>query len=611
MRIISHPLYKHIPEHELWRLCVDGELQGNSEELGFIKFSAREMGSIGNYLKAYDYMLQNVSSPVSVEFIKELHRIAIEGLDVQSTSGGNPGSFRNIFAQFPLSYGRNLSAAGYKELEELPEDSPFRLNQKLMGRELKKNDREVDLRIESRTVNSNELEKLVADEIAEYYYHIQNAQTEEEKNRIILMLVSNLERIHPFNDGNCRVFCNLLLNKLRLENNLSPVVMYDPNRFDGYSIDELVVEVADGVKAFQNLSNGRMPYPDALTIEQIIEKIKSLDESEKKQVILQLICESQLEILKKLLVADPEIDLNDPITPLGNNALIIAAYTNNIEMVNFLINQIKVDLNRTGSWGGTAYFWAHHQGNRQIEQLLLDAGVKKMEVLPIEENANYFELLLKYFPNLNPGYCPIFDNNAFIYRPLTDKHIKKRLSSIISSFGDFNGIRDIVSILEFFGINSQPKETFFSPTQRTIVISPVIKNAMLFGEKIIAGIYDYIRRIPNEEIINALQLFSFDCDHGLLKRLFYCCHEKMCDVVDNICQKRTWLNDEHFWMEQFLKYAPEKKDILLDTFLKGDFNSISQIPTRERLVEYYPDRQQEIENKIRDIEGKKFLQNPR
>ena len=51
------------------------------------------------------------------------------------------------------------------------------------------------------------------------------------------MLITSLERIHPFLDFNCRTFAVFLLNKELIRRNMSPSIMEDPNIFDYKTID--------------------------------------------------------------------------------------------------------------------------------------------------------------------------------------------------------------------------------------------------------------------------------------------------------------------------------------------------------------------------------------
>jgi len=76
------------------------------------------------------------------------------------------------------------------------------------------------------------------------------AATENAKLAVIAECVRRLEQAHLFTDGNSRTTGFLVLNKLLLENGSSPAMIADPNRFDAFSINELVQEIRQGQETF-------------------------------------------------------------------------------------------------------------------------------------------------------------------------------------------------------------------------------------------------------------------------------------------------------------------------------------------------------------------------
>lgn len=69
------------------------------------------------------------------------------------------------------------------------------------------------------------------------------------KLRAICRLLGNIERIHPFFDGNCRT-SYFLMQILLLKNHLPPSILENPNQLDGLSVLELVVKVIAGMEKF-------------------------------------------------------------------------------------------------------------------------------------------------------------------------------------------------------------------------------------------------------------------------------------------------------------------------------------------------------------------------
>lgn len=54
------------------------------------------------------------------------------------------------------------------------------------------------------------------------------------------LLISDLERIHPYLDYNCRTFAVFLLNKELIRNNMIPSFLEDPNDFDSMTLDQII-----------------------------------------------------------------------------------------------------------------------------------------------------------------------------------------------------------------------------------------------------------------------------------------------------------------------------------------------------------------------------------
>lgn len=82
---------------------------------------------------------------------------------------------------------------------------------------------------------------LVTDTLTHYNNSIATLKDSRDKLCLIGKTIERLERIHPFSDGNGRVFVNLLLNYLLLEEGFPPATLYEPNLFDafGYHVEVL------------------------------------------------------------------------------------------------------------------------------------------------------------------------------------------------------------------------------------------------------------------------------------------------------------------------------------------------------------------------------------
>ncbi|MGL4861629.1 MAG: Fic family protein [Cetobacterium sp.] len=136
----------------------------------------REFYEVENHKQAFEYIQHNLlnGEKLSLGVIKEIHRLLLDHLDF------NRGNFKNI----------SNAIVGAEFDTASPEQTPNLMYQWLNN----------------------------------YEYLIENAQTEEEKVRVILEKHIEFERIHPFNDGNGRTGRMIMLYSL-LENNLPPIII--------------------------------------------------------------------------------------------------------------------------------------------------------------------------------------------------------------------------------------------------------------------------------------------------------------------------------------------------------------------------------------------------
>ncbi len=85
------------------------------------------------------------------------------------------------------------------------------------------------------------------------YYRLPK-ETEEQKLYAIAKTIRTLEVFHPFKDANCRTM-NLLRQYLLAINHLSPSVITNNDRIDGFSLEELCQETQLGFHIYSNIKN--------------------------------------------------------------------------------------------------------------------------------------------------------------------------------------------------------------------------------------------------------------------------------------------------------------------------------------------------------------------
>jgi hypothetical protein len=88
----------------------------------------------------------------------------------------------------------------------------------------------------------------------------------DKKLEAIIRLIIDLHHLHPFSDGNTRVFGMVLLNQLSLANGLLPTFLYNPNDFERYPMAILKTKIIDGMKNALKLSLG-LPIFNVATTE--------------------------------------------------------------------------------------------------------------------------------------------------------------------------------------------------------------------------------------------------------------------------------------------------------------------------------------------------------
>merc|ERR1719483_1344403 len=86
------------------------------------------------------------------------------------------------------------------------------------------------------------------------YLNLIYSSTTTKKLKRTLQFVQDLERAHLFEDANLRTFAMLLFNWiLIIWLHQSPMIWFDPNNLDLFSISELTSSVQKGQRVFQEI----------------------------------------------------------------------------------------------------------------------------------------------------------------------------------------------------------------------------------------------------------------------------------------------------------------------------------------------------------------------
>lgn len=118
-----------------------------------------------------------------------------------------------------------------------------------------------------KTLNHSSYRGDLTQAVSSYHQNIAYADTlddsderRKEKLRAIANFCREGARIHPFMDGNGRIFCMLLPYLLCLQQGFSIPLLCDPNIIGNYAIDEIVTEFQAGFTRTEQLLNGTMPH---------------------------------------------------------------------------------------------------------------------------------------------------------------------------------------------------------------------------------------------------------------------------------------------------------------------------------------------------------------
>jgi len=202
----------------------------------------REPGFMLAMVSGFECIKRSIAMSLNLTLLQILHTECSFNV-INLDRSHSPGCIRDMTdTGFKLTPNENASILGLIELNEEIEGSSFGglYNHRLNLFSLK----------------SCLIEKEIKRILNNYHQNILFSTHEEARLYSIIELIIQLERLHPFGDANCRTICILLLNRELIKNGFSPVILHNPNRFDGYSRDELRNEIVDGMLLFQRVKSG-------------------------------------------------------------------------------------------------------------------------------------------------------------------------------------------------------------------------------------------------------------------------------------------------------------------------------------------------------------------
>ncbi|MDF1654017.1 MAG: Fic family protein [Coxiellaceae bacterium] len=285
---------------ETWRYFVDGPHQLSG------RHSYTENGYLCALMNCFTRLADFAGKErLTVGDLGELHRLSVEGVsgtayDADTAFGAYRCRAMNSTMTFGL-YSFNSSKAGYIDLINKIRDGSFGGQFLLrpspnegfysIGNDFlhSKTDVEIDDIAEKLMTKFHavllqmppvkvDIELAVNLQLLldRYYIEIESADTEVEKLTAIARFCQDAARLHPYRDGNGRVFCMLAPYLLCMQNGMMPPMMDDVNVFGNYSIEEIVAAMKLGIKRSQSIRSGK-PFMSPIDRDQHLQVISELE----------------------------------------------------------------------------------------------------------------------------------------------------------------------------------------------------------------------------------------------------------------------------------------------------------------------------------------------
>lgn len=298
----AQKLLADYPTSENWRLFIDGYRQREGK-WAFDSGAGAERGYYAAMQGSWDRMLNTMDKSLSVAELKNIHdycvgkgagQNAVEGVDDVTEYRTAQADFGLVTQTSDVMLG-NVSIEGAEEffqrkLNNDPNSPPVRLvyfDERGFTREFtmdptasaRQNAENFCAAIDERggkLLVTGNAEEFVARYIKEYNTAIKHASADDEKLLAIANCVSQIEKLHPFYDGNCRTML-ILTNKLLLQNGLSPCIYENPNRIDMFSKEQIVDEIKRGQVLFNEYKiTAAARKLESLSPEQLNDEVKVL-----------------------------------------------------------------------------------------------------------------------------------------------------------------------------------------------------------------------------------------------------------------------------------------------------------------------------------------------
>ena len=253
-----------LPPERLFQLFVDGDV--HREENGQDGFEFREPGCMRAFYDALSVAINQIDKPLTPDsllaLILEIHRASSQ--NVRGRIGvRHPGQIRDVpIAAFPVKKYRctKQGIIDIRKREFLKTAATLKVRGVDVDLLTCKDEylekcryylrQSVSLSNVPAELSAEELRALIKEILTTYLTSMQLAT--EQKNddlqiQAIARCAKDCELVHPFEDANGRVFANIMLDLLLMQNGFPPATFFEPNIFDLYGDEELAEAVKDAM----------------------------------------------------------------------------------------------------------------------------------------------------------------------------------------------------------------------------------------------------------------------------------------------------------------------------------------------------------------------------
>lgn len=255
--------------------------------------------------------------------------------------------------------------------------------------------------------DSVSIERILDNLLVIYYEKIGACVTSEEKLRAIVEFCQQAIQLHPFRDGNGRLFCMLIPQFLCLQNNFPLSLMAEVNMFAAHTIEQIIEGVASGFFNTEILLKGGMPdkFPDyfdesAVDIFSYRQAVKAASNNIAKKCdietqILNACRYDDVSLLEELLLERRSLDglINVLIMEVIEKYSSVSCYE-------FLREREFFPLEDLSPYCAAIYFVRHHEQEKLVA-ILEAISVEELKVIFIEAcSLDYAPVLTILYENI-------------------------------------------------------------------------------------------------------------------------------------------------------------------------------------------------------------------